>query len=51
MLKGQDGKEKPTTKLWISDVPLSCDGADIESCDCEAGLCPSLLADFLLNVR
>ena len=31
ILKGQDGKERPTTKLWISDIPLSCDGADIES--------------------
>ena len=30
ILKGQDGKERTTTKLWISDIPLSCDGADIE---------------------
>ena len=31
ILKGQDGKERRTTKLWISDIPLSCDGAEIES--------------------
>lgn len=26
-----DGSESPTTKLWISDIPLSCDDADIET--------------------
>ena len=31
ILKGQDGKERPTTKLWISNIPISCDGADTES--------------------
>ena len=31
ILKGQDGRETPSTKMWISDIPISCDGADIES--------------------
>ena len=27
----QDGRESPSTKAWISDIPISCDEADIES--------------------
>lgn len=31
ILKGQYGKERPTTKLWISNISITCDGADTES--------------------
>ena len=31
ILKGQDGRKTQSTKVWISDIPISCDGADIES--------------------
>ena len=31
ILIGQDGRETPSTKAWISDIPISCDEADIES--------------------
>ena len=30
-MKGQDGREIPSTKVWISVIPISYDGADIES--------------------
>ena len=31
ILRGQDGTESPSTKLWISEIPISCDDKDIES--------------------
>ena len=31
ILKEQDERETPQTKVCISDIPISCDGADIES--------------------
>ena len=51
ILKGRDGKERPTTKLWISDIPLSCDGADIESAIVKLGcvLCSSLIFEKIRN--
>ena len=31
ILKGGDGQEIPVTKVWISDIPISVDGKDIET--------------------
>ena len=28
ILRGKDGTESPFTKLWISDIPISCDDKD-----------------------
>ena len=30
-LEGGSGEEMPVTKVWISDIPISCDGKDIET--------------------
>ena len=31
ILRGGSGEEMPVTKVWISDIPISCDGKDIET--------------------
>ena len=51
ILKGRDGKEMPTTKLCVSDIPLSCDGADIEFAIVKLGcvLCSSLIFEKIRN--
>ena len=30
ILRGGSGEEMPVTKVWISDIPISCDRKDIE---------------------
>lgn len=31
IVKDQDGRENPATKLWLSDIPISCATSDIET--------------------
>ena len=31
ILRGGSGEEMPVTKVWISDIPISCEGKDIET--------------------
>ena len=30
-MRGGSGEEVPVTKVWISDIPISVDGKDIET--------------------
>ena len=31
ILRGGSREQMPVTKVWISDIPISCDGKDIET--------------------
>ena len=48
ILKEQDGRETPSTKVWIPDIPVSCDGAGIESALVKLGC---VLHSFLIFER
>ena len=51
ILKGGDGQEIPVTKVWISDIPISVDGKDIETALVRLGctLSSSLIFEKIRN--
>ncbi|KAK7485108.1 hypothetical protein BaRGS_00023648 [Batillaria attramentaria] len=50
ILNENNGIEVPTTRLWISDLPISVDNDDIESVNpCASGLCFEVKVDHGKN--
>ena len=44
ILRGGSGEEVPVTKVWISDIPISVDGKDIDSIS-KTRVCVEILSD------
>ena len=51
IVKGGSGEEVPVTKVWISDIPISVDGKDIETALVRLGcvLRSSLINEMIRN--
>ena len=39
IVRGGSGEEVPVTKVWISDIPISVDGKEIETALVRLGVC------------
>ena len=44
IVRGGSGKEVPVTKVWVSDIPISVDGKDIDSIS-KTRVCVEILSD------
>ena len=44
IVRGGSGEEVPVTKVWISDIPISFEGKDIDSIS-QTRVCVEILSD------